>query len=762
MSLLLGLLAPAPPFVLRARAYYPDHIPRPQNRAHQQYIFQTMIDRTSPLADARYPDRVDRPRAQQPAAFTTSPQPERTAPLADVRYADRIDRPKSQQQQYFATSPQPERTAPIEDTRFPDRIDRPKAQQQQAFAMGPSPIADVTYVTVLYPDWLPRLRTQQYTFALDPKPEETIQLDWQGYQPARIDRRQMRAADLPFFTFNPQPEQPGSQALAWHPAAIDRPRRTPGWFAFDPKPEETSQLDWSPRYVDRLPRLAPQHTFFFFSPQPEQTIAQALVVYPAAIDRPRRTPGWFALDPKPEQTISLDWQAHYPDRLPRLTPQQQAFTTDPKPEAPVPSSYVSYPDRVERRDVQASVHVAFVFNPQPEAPTPYFNVVYPARIDRPAMPSSQQPFFVTSMEPERTSPLADSIYPDRLPRLEPQHRSVFFDPQPESTIQFPLAIYQDRLPRLEPQHRYFTFDPQPEETIQLDWQPRHPDQIDRRLSPTNINRWFEMDPQPERTAPLAASIYPDYIDRRRFIDGYVTLWPEPIANPPPPPPPPPAKTAALTRHIRAVGGSGVQFDLPQCPPGFRWTLDRTTHRWICVPKVEAKKAEANYAILPLVDEVLIKALADGLVETFKDDKGNLVVRLTADDGTTYFYAKVQKVKIGHVKRGDVIGVSADAAIAPKALPPSSSASPPQSKGVFGVLPVAPTTALPPLPRPRPPTRLTAPRRQTRADVVRATPSVGSAIVGGIGIVGLAILVAALIRGAKKYPKKKHRKKKRRR
>jgi hypothetical protein len=194
---------------------YPDYIPRVQNRAHQQYVFQTLQDQ----------QRMD---WQQ---------------------------------------------------RVPDRVERPKTQQQQAFAMGPSPIAEVTYVTALYPDGSPRRAPQQ--------PQA--------------------------FTTSPQPEQTAAQALAVFPAAIDRPRRTPGWFALDPKPEEKIQLDWQPRYPDRLPRLFAQHTAFFFSPQPEQTTAQAaLSIFPAAIDRPRRTPGWFALDPKPEQAVPSAYVS-YPD-----------------------------------------------------------------------------------------------------------------------------------------------------------------------------------------------------------------------------------------------------------------------------------------------------------------------------------------------------------------------------------------------------------------------------------------------------------------
>lgn len=176
----------------------------------------------------------------------------------------------------------------------------------------------------------------------------------------------------------------------------------------------------------------------------------------------------------------------------------------------------------------------------------------------------------------------------------------------------------------------------------------------------------------------------------------------PIPPPPPPPIPPPRPRPPTPPEIG--GGNNWAYALvlpPICPPGHRRLWDKEKQTWICVP-IDT----VDYALLPL-NQADVKALADGVVDVFVDKKNLLVVRLTADDGTTYYYAKVERVKKGRVKKGDVIGRATDVAAAPKALgsgaaPPAeektSSQPPPPSvqaketePAIFGVLPIAKPT-----------------------------------------------------------------------
>jgi hypothetical protein len=245
------------------------------------------------------------------------------------------------------------------------------------------------------------------------------------------------------------------------------------------------------------------------------------------------------------------------------------------------------------------------------------------------------------------------------------------------------------------------------------------------------------------------------------VDGYFALWPIPIPTPPPPPPSPLPTPERLPVRLdeRPIpfGGDFVGWRIVKPIPR-EWAED------LVVTRPNPKREDADYALLPLGPEVVVRALADGLLEVFDDGK---VVRLTADDGTTYFYAKVTKVKSGRVKKDDPIGVSTEAAIAPKALPPPSDArvktlsthEPEEPKGVFGVLPVAPSAPKTVLKPPPLPIRALQPRKQV---IVRRAPppSVSEALVMGAGIVGAAIVVAAIIRAVRRAPKKKKKKKKR--
>jgi hypothetical protein len=222
---------------------------------------------------------------------------------------------------------------------------------------------------------------------------------------------------------------------------------------------------------------------------------------------------------------------------------------------------------------------------------------------------------------------------------------------------------------------------------------------------------------------------------------------EALATPPAPPPAPPPPFAPPPASL--VGGGGAWRAMPPCPPDplcppdYRREWDQQERDWVCVPC-----DDVDYALLPLADAMKVKALADGVIETFIDGKTGVVVRLTADDGTVYYYAKVKRVKRGRVKKGDVIGISENTQIAPHMLSPAprdddeeeaASAEPP---ALYGVLPVAPR----PIPISPPPALQNGlPPAPSAIAALRPKLSPREVLVLSIGILGVALGIAWFIR-----------------
>ena len=161
--------------------------------------------------------------------------------------------------------------------------------------------------------------------------------------------------------------------------------------------------------------------------------------------------------------------------------------------------------------------------------------------------------------------------------------------------------------------------------------------------------------------------------------------------------------------------------------------------------------------MTVVEGVMVRALASGTVAHFKDARGQLALKLEADDGTNYYYADLSRY-VGapnrRVKAGEAIAKSTRQAA------PERRAGEPQSKGTLPVLPVFVGTAAEPTqpqrtwvklvpiqPPPPAPGVVRAPER-------RRIPAI--AYVAGIG--ALAALIYALSRPPKRPKKRAGRRK----
>lgn len=744
---------------------YPDRIDRPRAQQQQASTFSPQPEITSPLDFyVSYPDRLPTLRAQQ-TAFFSPVQPERTTPIAVAIYPDGIARP-SRQQTFVSFAPQPEQTSPNDwCSVYPDRLPR-IVPQQQPFAAPIAPERTASLVDVRYPDRVDRSRAQQQAFATSPQPEITSPLDFYVSYPDRLPRL---ASQHLAFTTPIAPERTAPLADVVFPSRIDRPRaQQQQAFATSSQPEESVQLDWQPRYTDRLPRLVPQYPAFFFAPQPERSSPLATAIFPDYLRR--IVPQQLAfVGMQPEVTAPRDFYVSHPDKLPRLVPQQSAFVMAPQPERAAPIAAVIYPDRIDRPKVHASIQQAFAISPQPEQTIELgWDAFFPDRAARAKTPANTHLFFVFAPQPEAPVPFAPAIYPTRIDRQQLRQAFVVAVLEQQTTPFFQSAFPLPTRTRASQQSSFFA-SPQPEQTIELDWQAYYPDRIERPTMRTSLQQATAFDPQPEQQALGWQAIYVDRVERafaKPALYQAFAFDPFPIPNPPPPPPPPPPVPERLPIRIE-------QVQIPLGGGGGGWIVHAVTPRsWpdsikIELPKPPARKdSEFDYALLPLgSDEAPVLALANGNVETFTDKGGALVVRLTADDGTMFYYAKLKRVRKGRVKQGQQIGVTESSSILPAALPSPSEEKKPAAPAVFGVLPVKrapapPAPDAPPLPEP--PKQLAAPPTTKAIVRTKKKPTLGDALAQGAAIVAGALGIAWIIRTIRNAPPPKPKKKRRRR
>lgn len=161
----------------------------------------------------------------------------------------------------------------------------------------------------------------------------------------------------------------------------------------------------------------------------------------------------------------------------------------------------------------------------------------------------------------------------------------------------------------------------------------------------------------------------------------------PLPPPPPPPPPPAPIAAAIVTNVSASS----YFD-PWCA----WR-DKQEQR-LRERQIEQQARElVDYAILPLEGEAPVTALSDGQIEYFVDAKAGLSARLTAPDGTRFFYGNLGR-QVGQrrtVTRGETVAYVQQGA--PSVLPgaderpalPEHAGAPEQAPAAsYGVLPAA--------------------------------------------------------------------------
>ena len=126
-----------------------------------------------------------------------------------------------------------------------------------------------------------------------------------------------------------------------------------------------------------------------------------------------------------------------------------------------------------------------------------------------------------------------------------------------------------------------------------------------------------------------------------WFDSDLLVYPE-VVPPPPPPPPVPVRRRHRVSGGGGGGGSGGgprEESKPYCPPDWLrpWLPDLLP---FVEDEEELKEEEAHYAFLHVTSGAVIRAMADGVVSKFVDDKGRLSVVLKADDETRYWYADI--------------------------------------------------------------------------------------------------------------------------
>ena len=275
------------------------------------------------------------------------------------------------------------------------------------------------------------------------------------------------------------------------------------------------------------------------------------------------------------------------------------------------------------------------------------------------------------------------------------------------------------------------------------------------------------------------------------------LVPPPAVPPPPPPPPPKPKPFKPTKAAGSGGGSGNLPSLPYRPP--EWLEKWVGSQWLLpADEPEEQEPDTDFALLHISEGVSVKALADGVVESFVSDNGRTSVTLKAADGTRYWYADIGKLDVAdgaHVRTGDVIAHARAGSpveeVAPPLLPPHDSGlpalpplpvydAPPERKSPPPLKPTQvvfvegppeeplPLPALPPLPALLPPPRMLvrlvpiAPPSAPSEDTVRPMVVRVAISLGVVGAIAALLYALSKIQPTPAPPKKKRKRKRKKR
>jgi Peptidase family M23 len=148
------------------------------------------------------------------------------------------------------------------------------------------------------------------------------------------------------------------------------------------------------------------------------------------------------------------------------------------------------------------------------------------------------------------------------------------------------------------------------------------------------------------------------------VDGNAAGWwdkdaiPFVAVAPPPPPPPPPPRPQPIISVNGGGGGGGVTYGARYVPPP--WLPQYIIPFEECDELCPDESVEvADFALMHVTppEGAVVKALADGTVETMIDAKGRRSVVLTGDDGTRYWYADVGATSVtngARVRTGQAI------------------------------------------------------------------------------------------------------------
>ena len=420
---------------------------------------------------------------------------------------------------------------------------------------------------------------------------------WIGaFFPDRVDGAYVTAAaQFAATSLSPYPEQ--TIALAWAPSFPDRPTvvfehaSQALAFATSALPlatvvVPTQPLTWYPDGVVRPSLLVSQQlASAALGPAPERTVPIASVSWPDRFDSPpfAASARWShsQSSPRPENTVSLDWQ---PEDIERKPGGDNAWSVvygihhvfpdfGPDDDLSVTQGYVWYPDALPALGVHVSRQLDALAEPQ-QLLTAWVDALFQDSVARPFLAVSEQ-FASTELSPnpERTSTLSavwhpdsiarptygsfeqlahtlpaptvvawiDAVYPDAVlrPYLAVAEQQAQAWPAP-TVLAWVDALYVDRVdrPTFQASQQLATAQqPSYAATFQLvlNWQPAYPDRP--------IPVWLSVTEQQAFAlpAPLVLawvdSIAPDRVDRPTFATwqqpaffGGATV---PIPNPPP-------------------------------------------------------------------------------------------------------------------------------------------------------------------------------------------------------------------------------------
>lgn len=220
---------------------------------------------------------------------------------------------------------------------------------------------------------------------------------------------------------------------------------------------------------------------------------------------------------------------------------------------------------------------------------------------------------------------------------------------------------------------------------------------------------------------------PTWFDVTGNLCGWMDRDFVPCATPTPPPPPtPPPVFPPPTRVSGGGGGSGSRDTIgPYVPPD--WLPQYLVPYDECEELCPDDPPTADYALIHVAPPELVgaavKALADGVVESFVDSKGRSSLVLTGDDGTRYWYADVgqqfaadgERVQAGQIIAQTKSDAPSVPAITPRGSQPmllsaGEDKPPPPSKPaqVVFVEPPLPAFVMQPFSTPPPPDPLPLP------------------------------------------------------